>query len=91
MQQNKMIMKGSRPTIHWEQCMGLNSSVGTAQSAALTLRPWVRIPLKSQHFFLELICNYVKLIVTTTATIISSFKFAFLQFTSSSRLKTTHQ
>ena len=69
--------------------MGLHSSVGTAQSAALTQRPWVRIPLKSQHFFLELICNYVKLIVT--ATIISSFKFAILQFTSSSRLKTTHQ
>ena len=33
--------------------MGLHSSVGTAQSAALTQRPWVRIPLKSQHFFLE--------------------------------------
>lgn len=59
--------------------MGLHSSIGKS-TAAPAQRPWVRIPLKSRNF----LSGYF--VESTTATIISSHRFVFPQFTSSFRV-----
>ena len=54
--------------------MDLHSSDGIKSSAALTQRPWVRIPLRSRNY----VRVYLHLLAITTATIISLFKIVII-------------